>query len=35
MLKAVLLILYIATILAVIFVERKNSTEAILWVLLE
>ena len=33
MLKAVLLILYIATILAVIFVERKNSTEAILWVL--
>ncbi|MDO4453737.1 MAG: cardiolipin synthase [Eubacteriales bacterium] len=33
MLKAILLILYIATILAVIFAERKNSTEAILWVL--
>lgn len=33
MLKIVLLILYIVTILAVIFVERKNPTEAMLWVL--
>lgn len=33
MLRVILLILYIATILAVIFVERKNSTEALLWVL--
>lgn len=33
MLKAILLILYLATILAVIFVERKNPTEALLWVL--
>ncbi len=33
MLKVILLILYLATILAVIFVERKNPTEALLWVL--
>lgn len=33
MLKIILLILYIATILAVIFWERKNPTEAMLWVL--
>lgn len=33
MLKAILLIIYIVTILAVIFVERKNPTEAMLWVL--
>ena len=33
MLKAILLILYIVTILAVIFVERKNPTEALLWVI--
>ena len=33
MLKVILLILYIATILTVIFVERKNPTEAMLWVL--
>lgn len=33
MLKLILLILYIATILAVIFVERKNPTEAMLWVI--
>lgn len=33
MLYAILLILYIATILAVIFVERKNPTEAMLWVI--
>lgn len=33
MLKIILLILYIATILVVIFWERKNSTEAMLWVL--
>lgn len=33
MLKVILLIIYIATILAVIFVERKNPTEAMLWVL--
>ena len=33
MLKIILLIIYIATILAVIFIERKNPTEAMLWVL--
>lgn len=33
MLKVILLIIYIVTILAVIFVERKNPTEAMLWVL--
>ena len=33
MLKAILLILYIVTILAVIFVERKNPTEALRWVI--
>ncbi len=32
MLKIILLIIYIATILAVIFWERKNPTEAMLWV---
>ena len=33
MLKGILLVIYIATILAVIFLERKNPTEALLWVL--
>lgn len=33
MLKVILLFLYIVTILAVIFVERKNPTEAMLWVI--
>ena len=33
MIKIILLVIYIATILAVIFVERKNPTEAILWVI--
>ena len=33
MLKIVLLIIYIAAILGVIFVERKNPTEAMLWVI--
>ena len=33
MLKVILLILYVASILGVIFVERKNPTEALLWVL--
>lgn len=33
MLKVILLIIYIVTILAVIFVERKNPTEAMLWVI--
>ena len=33
MIKTILLAAYIATILAVIFVERKNPTEALLWVL--
>lgn len=33
MLKIILLIIYIATILAVIFIERKKPTEAMLWVL--
>ena len=32
MFKIILLVIYIATILAVIFVERKNPTEALLWV---
>lgn len=32
MLKIILFIIYIATILAVIFWERKNPTEAMLWV---
>ena len=34
MLNIILLIIYIATILAVIFVERKNPTEAMLWVII-
>ncbi len=34
MLRAILLILYSATILTVIFAERKNPTEAMLWVLI-
>ena len=33
MLKLLLLLLYLATILAVLFVERKNPTEALLWVM--
>ena len=33
MFKVILLLIYIATILAVVFVERKNPTEALLWVL--
>ena len=33
MLKIILLIIYIAAILAVIFIERKNPTEAMLWAL--
>lgn len=33
MLNMILLIFYIAAILAVIFLERKNPTEALLWVL--
>ncbi len=33
MLKVILLIIYIATILAVIFAERKNPTEALFWVI--
>ena len=33
MFKAILIILYVATILAVIFVERKDPAEALLWVL--
>lgn len=33
MLNGILFIIYIVTILAVIFVERKNPTEAMLWVL--
>ena len=33
MFKVILLLIYIATILAVLFVERKNPTEALLWVL--
>lgn len=34
MLKAILLLIYISSILAVIFAERKNPTEAMLWVLI-
>ena len=33
MLQIILLVIYILSILAVIFVERKNPTEALLWVL--
>ena len=34
MFKVFLLLIYVATILAVIFMERKNPTEALLWVLI-
>lgn len=33
MLNLILLLIYVSTILAVIFLERKNPTEALLWVL--